>query len=168
MGPLINFEVLRTLEDYIKKNEHTNLTVERVLREVSSPDVRGLLTEEFKNPTSKEQYDEALVERGRLIAEYKRYAQDNKVDAWIFPTSKTPSFPLGVDETVKHLGQEWAVILLVINNVDPASVAGLPGITMPCGRAKDSGVPFGIEIDTLTGNDERLIEVARSIEHHLA
>lgn len=38
---------------------------------------------------------------------------------------------------------------------------------MPVGRNRRTGVPFGIEIDTLTGNDVRLIEIARSIDKHV-
>lgn len=35
---------------------------------------------------------------------------------------------------------------------------------MPWGWTRGTGVPFGIEVDTVTGNDKRLIELVRSID----
>jgi Asp-tRNA(Asn)/Glu-tRNA(Gln) amidotransferase A subunit family amidase len=51
-----------------------------------------------------------------------------------------------------------------MENVQTASMINFPGITMPWGRSIKSGVPFGMEIDTITGNDKRLLQIAKAIE----
>ena len=72
-----------------------------------------------------------------------------------------------MDDEVEHAGQAWSLFALMINNVEPGSLAGCAGLTMPCGRDQRSGVPFGIEIGALEGADERLINIGRALERAL-
>ena len=53
-----------------------------------------------------------------------------------------------------------------IRNTDPASNAGIPGISLPAGLDR-GGLPVGIELDAPDRRDRRLLAIARAIEHEL-
>jgi Asp-tRNA(Asn)/Glu-tRNA(Gln) amidotransferase A subunit family amidase len=166
----INFEVLGNLEKYIKKNGYDDLTVKKVIERIQSPNVKGLLDAEFESGITEAQYKHAMnVHRTKITSAFNNYVKKHNLDCYVFPTQKLPSQNLDVwrdDYMINHLGEEWNYLTLIIDNVDPASILGFPGITMPWGRARKSAVPFGMEIDTTTGNDVRLLSIARSIEKH--
>ncbi len=50
-----------------------------------------------------------------------------------------------------------------VRNTSPASNAGAAGISLPIGLTAH-GLPVGIEIDVLPGNDEKLLALALSLE----
>ncbi|MNN04441.1 Mandelamide hydrolase [compost metagenome] len=52
----------------------------------------------------------------------------------------------------------------MIRNADPASNAGMPGISLPAGLSQQEGLPVGIEIEGLPGSDVRLLSIANFIE----
>ena len=51
----------------------------------------------------------------------------------------------------------------LIRNTDPASNAGLPGLSLFAGMTK-AGLPVGLEIDGPLGSDARLLGLGLSIE----
>jgi Asp-tRNA(Asn)/Glu-tRNA(Gln) amidotransferase A subunit family amidase len=55
--------------------------------------------------------------------------------------------------------------LITTKNVDVASCANMPAITLPSvlNPTKDN-LPIGMELATITGYDRRLISVARAVE----
>ncbi len=48
----------------------------------------------------------------------------------------------------------------------PYNVAGVPALTIPCGRAED-GLPAGMQLAAAAGRDAHLLSVAREFERHL-
>ena len=54
-------------------------------------------------------------------------------------------------------------MMTYIQNTDPGSTAGLPGISLPIGLTKE-GLPVGLALDTLPGRDEKLLAIANAIE----
>lgn len=83
-------------------------------------------------------------------------------DALLMPT--TPRTAPLIDQQLKFLiaGEEVNNLALARHTV-AASIAGLPGISLPMG-VSDTGLPIGLELDGAAGGDRDLLDVARSVE----
>jgi aspartyl-tRNA(Asn)/glutamyl-tRNA(Gln) amidotransferase subunit A len=91
----------------------------------------------------------------------KAFAQ---CDALILPTAPTPAFKLGekVDDPLQmYLSDIYTI---------PCNLAGLPGLSLPCGFAK-SGLPIGLQVLGNHFQEEKILRVAdayeRNTDHHL-
>ncbi len=80
-----------------------------------------------------------------------------KVDAIITPTAPTPAFRLG-EKTADPLQMYLADIYTVTG-----SLAGVPGISVPCGKTK-SGLPIGMQIFGPHFGEGRMLQLARAFE----
>jgi len=80
-----------------------------------------------------------------------------KVDAIIAPTSPTPAFRLG-EKTSDPLQMYLADIYTVTG-----SLAGVPGISVPCGRTK-AGLPIGMQILGPHFSEGRVLQIAHAFE----
>jgi len=84
-----------------------------------------------------------------------------KVDAILTPTAPTPAFKLG-EKSDDPLAMYLADIYTVT-----ADLAGIPGISVPCGETK-SGLPIGLQILGRHFDEEKILRVAHVVEHELA
>jgi aspartyl-tRNA(Asn)/glutamyl-tRNA(Gln) amidotransferase subunit A len=80
-----------------------------------------------------------------------------KVDAIITPTSPTPAFKLG-EKTADPLQMYLADIYTVTG-----SLAGVPGISVPCGKTK-AGLPVGLQIFGPHFGEARVLQIANGFE----
>jgi aspartyl-tRNA(Asn)/glutamyl-tRNA(Gln) amidotransferase subunit A len=80
-----------------------------------------------------------------------------KVDAIITPTAPTPAFRLG-ERTADPLQMYLADIYTVTG-----SLAGIPGISVPCGKTK-AGLPIGMQIFAPHFEEGRALQLARAFE----
>jgi len=110
-------------------------------------------------------YGQAQKVRGLLAQEFRSVFED--VDLLIGPTSPTPAFPLGERRT-DPLAMYLADILTV-----PASLAGLPAISVPCGMTATGTLPrlpIGLQIVGPAGADSGVLGAARCYQeatgHH--
>jgi mandelamide amidase len=71
--------------------------------------------------------------------------------------------PIGQDETVTLNGQPVPTFPTFIRNCSPASVAGIPGISLPAAMTR-GGLPLGLELDAPQNADARLLAIARAVE----
>jgi hypothetical protein len=78
------------------------------------------------------------------------------VDALVAPTSPTVAFPLGA-----RLEDPVAMYLIDACTL-PVSVAGLPGMSVPCGLA--DGLPVGLQLIGQAWDELRLMSIARAFE----
>jgi aspartyl-tRNA(Asn)/glutamyl-tRNA(Gln) amidotransferase subunit A len=79
------------------------------------------------------------------------------VDAILSPTSPTPAFKLGekvADPLAMYLNDVYTL---------PASLAGLPSMSLPCAPAR-SGLPIGLQITTPALAEERLFALGAAWE----
>ncbi|MGA7857979.1 MAG: Asp-tRNA(Asn)/Glu-tRNA(Gln) amidotransferase subunit GatA [Terracidiphilus sp.] len=92
----------------------------------------------------------------RLLAEefLRAFAE---VDAIVTPTAPTPAFKLG-----EKTGDPLAMYLADIYTVT-ASLAGICGVTVPCGATK-SGLPVGMQVLAAHLNEGMAFRVARAVE----
>jgi len=80
-----------------------------------------------------------------------------KVDAILTPTSPTPAFKLG-EKTSDPLQMYLADIYTVTGDL-----AGIPGISVPCGRTK-AGLPVGLQILGPHFSESRVLQLAHAFE----
>jgi aspartyl-tRNA(Asn)/glutamyl-tRNA(Gln) amidotransferase subunit A len=83
------------------------------------------------------------------------------VDAIVTPTTPTPAFKLG-EKADDPLAMYLADIFTVT-----ADLAGIPGISIPCGKNKE-GLPIGIQILGKHFDEATILRVAHVAEHALA
>jgi aspartyl-tRNA(Asn)/glutamyl-tRNA(Gln) amidotransferase subunit A len=98
-------------------------------------------------------YAKAQVARENVRRDFARIFKD--VDVIAGPTMPTVAFRLG--EKSDPLSMYLADILTV-----PANLAGIPAISVPCGKA--DGMPVGLQIMGRHFEDERVIDVAYAYE----
>ena len=87
----------------------------------------------------------------------------NEISALLFPTAPLTARPVGDDETVELNGEQVPTFPTFIRNTDPASNAGIPGISLPAGLSSD-GLPVGMELEGPQGSDEALLAIAQAVE----
>ncbi|HXU48743.1 MAG TPA: Asp-tRNA(Asn)/Glu-tRNA(Gln) amidotransferase subunit GatA [Candidatus Binatia bacterium] len=80
-----------------------------------------------------------------------------KVDVIVTPTAPTPAFKLG-EKSADPLQMYLADIYTVTG-----SLAGVPGISVPCGETK-AGLPVGLQIFGRHFDEARVLQVARAYE----
>ena len=80
------------------------------------------------------------------------------------PTSPTPAFKIG-ERTADPLQMYLCDVMTT-----PASHAGLPGLSMPCGIV-ESGLPVGLQLLAAPFDEQTLLRTAytfeQNTEHHL-
>ena len=81
-----------------------------------------------------------------------------EVDAIITPTTPTPAFKLG-EKSDDPLAMYLADIFTVT-----ASLAGIPGISVPCGESK-TGLPIGMQILGRHFEEGTILRLAHALEH---
>jgi aspartyl-tRNA(Asn)/glutamyl-tRNA(Gln) amidotransferase subunit A len=104
-------------------------------------------------------YNRALKVRRRIQEDYNRAFQ--ACDVIVGPTSPTPAFPVGA-KTEDPLAMYLCDVYTVSTNL-----AGLPGVSVPCGRAK-SGLPIGLQVQGRAFDDLGVLQAARCFERELA
>ncbi|MCE9546304.1 MAG: aspartyl/glutamyl-tRNA amidotransferase subunit A [Planctomycetia bacterium] len=108
-------------------------------------------------------YVKALKVRRLIANDYE--AAFRSCDMLIGPVSPTPAFKIGE----KH-SDPLAMYLVDLYTVG-ANLAGIPGISIPCGRSRD-GLPIGLQLQGPAMSEERLLRSAhmfqRNTDWHLA
>lgn len=108
-------------------------------------------------------YYEAWYEKAQRVRALIRQDFENafqSVDIILSPTSPTPAFKLG-----ERLKDPLAMYLSDIFTV-PASLAGIPAISVPGGTV--NGLPFGIQLIADKFQEKKLLRVAHALERTLS
>ncbi len=100
-------------------------------------------------------YLRALKVRTLIKEDFKRVFKN--FDCILTPTSPTPAFKIG-----ERLKDPLKMYLSDIYTIS-ANLAGMPGISLPCGFTKDN-LPVGLQILTGPFNEEMLLRVAYAYE----
>jgi mandelamide amidase len=168
--PIALYEAYDDMATYLEKYR-TGQTVESVASMIVSEDVKGTyngLVVPRKLPTPDGLIDGAPVyqaairqERPALAQLYADTFHKYGIDALIFPT--VPH----VAATQGPQASSLETFLLFIQNTDPGSVAGVPGLSVPAGLGPTTKLPVGIEIDGPAGSDLRLLAIGMAMERTL-
>jgi len=107
-------------------------------------------------------YGRALKVRGLLLEEFNTAFES--VDLIVGPTSPTPAFRLG-ERTADPVAMYLSDVLTA-----PASLAGLPAISVPAGFVSEGGkeLPIGLQVIGTRGSDARLLAATRVYQESTA
>lgn len=163
--PIALYEVMQDLPEYLADFD-TGKDFAAIASSAASPDVQGLFgmlgTPEGQIP--EEIYAAAMEAREDMRMMFRDYFATHDLAGMIFPTTLLPARPIeGSLETVELNGERVPTFPTYIHNTDPATIAALPGISLPAGVTRD-GLPVGIEIDGPEGSDRHLLAIAAAIE----
>lgn len=162
--PIALYETIVDLDAYLAEHGST-MRYADIVAQVASPDVKGLLQSLLgEGAVPEAAYRHALnVQRPQLQAAYSDYFKRHDLSAVVFPTTPLPAALIGEDETVTLNGQVVPTFPTFIRNCSPASVAGIPGISLPAAMTR-AGLPLGLELDGPQNADARLLAIARAVE----
>jgi mandelamide amidase len=166
--PVALYEAYDDMVAYLK-HTGTGVTIEAMVAQIASPDVKGtyeglVLPRKLPAPDgsfvdAKPLYDHAInVARPALQALYQQTFASNKLDAIVFPTTPRVAIASNPDSSsLENFG-------LFIQNTDPGSNAGIPGIQIPIALGETSKLPIGLELDGPAGGDERLLAIGVALD----
>lgn len=99
-------------------------------------------------------YIKAQQIRTMIVEDFKKVFQE--VDVIIGPTSPCTALPLGASKTSPMFGEVQDVL------VEPSTIAGLPGINIPCGFSE--GLPVGLQIIGPQFSESLILQMAYAYE----
>jgi len=163
-------ESLEDLPAWLIANDAPVKTAAEVAARIASPDVRAayefILADAFGT-----KYDSAMnILRPQLQHLYATTFAAHALDALLFPTTVLPAVPIdavnGSSQVSINGGEPMDEMATFLRNTDPASVAGIPGLSLPAGMTQE-GLPVGIELDGPVGSDRRLLAIGVAFEQVL-
>lgn len=101
-------------------------------------------------------YNKAQKVRAMIVNDFKNvFSSRDKIDFILTPTTPTPAFKIGEkkDPLAMYLSDAYTV---------PASLAGLPAISMPCGETNK--LPIGLQIIGPQFKDNLILKIAQAFE----
>ena len=166
--PVALYEAYDDMVTYLQTSG-AGITIEELAKQIASPDVKGtydglVLPRKLPGPDNtvvdaKPAYEAAMkTARPALQALYRDTFRNNRLDAIAFPTTPKVAIPANPDSS------SVANFVLFIQNTDPGSNAGVPGIQLPIALGATSKLPVGLELDGPAGSDRRLLAVAVALE----
>lgn len=100
-------------------------------------------------------YTKAQKVRTLICRDFDKQFQ--KVDALISPVSPTTALKIGASEGQAMFGEIQDML------VEPSSIAGLPGISLPCGFDKNK-LPIGLQIIAPQKREDLVYQIAKIFE----
>ncbi|AWL99180.1 indoleacetamide hydrolase [Bradyrhizobium amphicarpaeae] len=166
--PVALYEAYDDMVGYLA-HTGTGLTIEALAMEIASPDVKGtydglVIPRKLPGPDdtlldARPIYDAAIkTARPALQALYATTFADHRLDAIAFPTTPRVAIASNPDSSsLENFG-------LFIQNTDPGSNAGIPGIQIPIALGATSKLPIGLELDGPAGSDHRLLAIGMALD----
>jgi len=156
-------------DDVVKYLRRTGVTIEQLAEAAASPDVKGtyqglVIPRKLPGPNNtlvdaKPAYDAAIkTARPALKKLYAETFRQYRLDALVFPT--VPKVAMAANPESSSV----PTFLGVIQNTDPGSNAGVPGLQVPIALGATSKLPVGLELDGPAGSDRRLVAIGLAIE----
>jgi len=166
--PVALYEAYDDMVAYLK-NSGSGVSIEDLAKAIASPDVKGtydglVIPRKLPGPNNtvadaRPAYDAAIkTARPALQALYRDTFAKNNLDAIAFPTVPQVAIASNADSS------SLANFVLFIQNTDPGSNAGIPGIQLPVALGASSKLPVGIELDGPSGSDRQLLAIGMAME----
>jgi mandelamide amidase len=166
-GPVVFYEANDDMVAFLKRGP--KISLESLVEAISSPDVKGIydrlvLPRKLLGPNNtvvdaRPAYDAAIASaRPALQKLYADTFEKNSLDAIVFPTTPKVAAPSNPDSS------SFANLVLFIQNTDPGSNTGVPGLQIPVALGATSRLPIGMELDGPAGSDRRLLAIGFALE----
>ncbi len=165
--PVALYEAYDDMVAYLKRG--AKISIEELARDIASPDVKGtyeglVIPRKLPGPDNtvvdaKPAYEAAIkTARPALQRLYRDTFADNRLDAIVFPTVPRVAIASNSDSS------DLSNFVMYIQNTDPGSNAGIPGLQIPIALGATSGLPVGMELDGPAGSDRRLLSIGLALE----
>jgi mandelamide amidase len=169
-SPIAVHEALDDMRAWLVANHAPVTTVAQLAARIASPDVREIYDDVLAGALSGE-YQAALnLWRPRLQQYVAATFADQRLDALLFPTTRLAATPIDDIHGSSTVSIDGAAPIPTMNaflrNTDPASTAGIPGLSLAAGMTA-SGLPVGLELDGPLGEDRRLLAIGVAVEQVL-
>jgi mandelamide amidase len=161
--PVVLYEFMRDLPAYLTQHA-PSVSFQDLVGAIASPDVAAVVNSQLGDGAMPESvYLQAInTHLPAMQKAYQQLFQQYGLTAIAFPTTPLTACAIGNDDTVLLNGAQEPTFTTYIRNTDLGSNLGVPGITLPCPNA--SGLPVGLELDGLRGQDELLLSTALTIQ----
>jgi mandelamide amidase len=163
--PIIFNDFLPSLAAYLHAHD-APVSLESVQAQVASPDVMAALNTctPIGAAGAEAGYLAARGEhRGALQRLFADCYADHDIAALLFAATMVTAPLIGEDRTVRINGENVPFAVAIGRNIMPGSTAGLPGLVMPCGLGRSSGLPMSIELDGPVGSDRALLAIGMAV-----
>lgn len=100
-------------------------------------------------------YRKAMQVRTLIKQDFQKTFQD--FDAVLSPTTPSPAFKIGGKSTPLEMYLSDVMTI-------PVNLAGLPALSLPCGKIEN--LPMGLQIITNTFDEQKLFDLAAILENH--
>lgn len=162
--PIVLYETMQELPVYCAAR---GVDFEALMAGLGSPDVRAILeSQQGAGAMPQAAWRAALdVHRPAMQRNWAAWFATHELHGALFPTTPLRASPIGADEVVRLNGADLPTFATYIRNTDHGSVMGVPGISLPLPGA---GLPVGLELDGLAGQDRALLAIAARLEGILA
>jgi indoleacetamide hydrolase len=163
--------VYEAYDDVVKylRASGSGVTIRKMADAIASPDVKGtyqglVIPRKLPGPNNtlvdaKPAYEAAMkTARPALRKLYADTFKQHRLDALAFPT--VPKVAMAANPESSSV----PVFFGVIQNTDPGSNAGVPGLQVPIGLGASSKLPLGLELDGPARSDRRLVAIGLAIE----
>jgi len=151
---------------------NTGVSIQQLAAGIASPDVKGtyqglVLPRKLPGPNNSVvdaagPYRAAMdTHRPAMARLYAETFAAQRLDALVFPTVPRTAMPATPESS------SLENFLLVIQNTDPGSNAGIPGVQIPIGLGATTRLPVGMELDGPANSDRRLVGIGLAIEQLL-
>lgn len=166
--PVALYEAYDDMVAYLTRTG-SGITIEELAKQIASPDVKGtydglVIPRKLPGPNdtvvdAKPAYDAAIkTARPALQVLYRDTFAKNKLDAIAFPTVPKVAIASNPDSS------SLANFVLFIQNTDPGSNAGVPGIQVPLALGASSKLPVGLGLDGPAGSDRKLLAIGIALD----
>ncbi|WP_185714988.1 amidase family protein [Gulosibacter macacae] len=157
--PVVLFEARRLLTAHAAEafGCPPNEALARLRDEVTSEDVRAVVTVMVEHPVSSADYAAAMADVALARERYERMLRERRLDALVFPSTPAPAHLIEDDITVEHLGERVPTFPLYTRNTGPGTMLGTPMVTLP---VPVDGLPVGITLMGARFGDARVLGVA--------
>ena len=166
--PVVLLEAREGMVKYLQASG-AGVSIADLARGIASPDVKGaydglVIPGKLPGPNNtfidvKPAYD-AAIRRGRPALQklYRTTFSKHRLDAIVFPT--VPRVAIAATPESSSLANFFSYI----QNTDPGSNAGVPGLQIPLALGATSKLPIGLELDGPAGSDRKLIAIGLALE----
>jgi len=154
---VIFYSIEEDLSDYLERYQ-TGISIQDLINQIASPDVKMRHVNFLSSrKILQEEHCRQVMQgcKAEIKKLYRRLFAKHDIPALIFPT--TPITALKFEQI-----QEPETGNLFRLNTEPASCAGLPGLSIPIGL-NAQGLALAVELDGLPGSDRELLAIGKLI-----
>ncbi len=161
---IVRYEVIRALPTYLESSG-LNIKYSDFISEITASGLGQVLEGITSTETVSEKiYNHAISNlRPALKQIYKDIFLTNNIDVLAFPSTLVPANKLNEQGLYKLGERDVPYLVASSHNVQPATLSGNPGLTIPLGLTS-KGLPFAIGFDAPPNKDRKLLAVGMTYE----